>query len=218
MANVISQIAHYILLVIEMLKSIAKKAQDALIKNIHGKEITSVAESLYDIVDEDMDGNEVSMKSFENNVLLVVNVASKWGLTKQNYTELPQLIDEYGPRGLKVLAFPCNQFGGQEPGTHEEILKFVDKFFPHEKVTWFAKGDVNGAGTREAFSFLKRELPAEDGSSNIRWNFAKFLIDHEGKPFKRYSPTAPPVSLKDDIETLLKRKESFWMLKYLMSA
>jgi len=129
-------------------------------------------------------------------------------LTKQNYTELPQLVDEYGSRGFKVLAFPCNQFGGQEPGTHEEIKQFVDKFFPHDKLSWFAKGDVNGAKTREVFSFLKRELPNSDGTSDVRWNFAKFLVDHEGKPFKRYSPKTPPLSIKDDIEELLKKKET----------
>jgi len=114
----------------------------------------------------------------------------------------------HGERGLKVLAFPCNQFGGQEPGTHEEILKFVDGFFPHEKVTWFKKGDVNGGNTREVYSFLKRDLPNADGTSDIRWNFAKFLVDHEGTPFKRYGPKKPPLDIKDDIEELLKKKES----------
>lgn len=116
-------------------------------------------------------------------------------------------MDEYGKRGLKVLAFPCNQFGGQEPGTHEEILKFVDTFFPHDKFTWFQKGDVNGKKTREIYSFLKRELPNSDGTSDIRWNFAKFLVDHEGTPYKRFGPKTPPLSMKDDIETLLKKKE-----------
>jgi len=116
-------------------------------------------------------------------------------------------VDEYGERGLKVLAFPCNQFGGQEPGTHEEILQFVDTSFPHDKLTWFKKGDVNGAGTREVFSFLKRELPNTDGTSDIRWNFAKFLVDHDGTPYKRFGPMTSPLSLKDDIEILVKKKE-----------
>lgn len=129
-------------------------------------------------------------------------------MTKQNYTELPQLVDKYGERGLKVLAFPCNQFGGQEPGTNEEILKFVDGFFPHEKVTWFAKGDVNGGKTRKVFSFLKRELPNHDGTSDVRWNFAKFLVDHEGNPHERFGPKTPPLSMEDTIEKLLKKKES----------
>lgn len=116
-------------------------------------------------------------------------------------------MEEYGERGFKVLAFPCNQFGKQEPGSHEEILKFVDGFFPHDKVTWFKKGHVNGGKTREVYSFLKRELPNEDGTSDVRWNFAKFLVDHEGKPYKRYGPPTPPFDLKEDIEYLLKKKE-----------
>lgn len=128
-------------------------------------------------------------------------------MTSKNYTELSQLIDEYGDRGLKVLAFPCNQFGGQEPGTHEEILKFVDRYLPHEKINWFHKGEVNGGNTREIYSFLKRELPNSDGTVDIRWNFAKFLVDHEGKPYKRFGPKTPPLAMKDDIEDLLKKKE-----------
>lgn len=129
-------------------------------------------------------------------------------MTAQNYTEIPQLVDQYGERGLKVLAFPCNQFGAQEPGTHEEILAFVDGFFPHEKVTWFEKGDVNGKDTREVFSFLKRELPEKDGTSDISWNFAKFLVDHEGNPYKRFGSKKPPLAIKEDIEALLQRKET----------
>lgn len=128
-------------------------------------------------------------------------------MTPQNYTELPQLIDLYGKRGLKVLAFPCNQFGHQEPGTHEEILKFVDGYFPHEKATWFEKGDVNGENTREVYSYLKRELKDKDGSTDILWNFAKFLVDHEGKPYKRFGPKKAPLAIKDEIEFLLQKKE-----------
>lgn len=128
-------------------------------------------------------------------------------MTKQNYTELTDLLDEYGDKGFKVLAFPCNQFLGQEPGTHDEILKFVDKFFPHDRVTWFEKGDVNGANTREVFSFLKRELPSEDGTADVRWNFAKFLVDHNGAPYKRYGPKTSPLEIKNDIEFLLKKKK-----------
>lgn len=129
------------------------------------------------------------------------------------------MVDEYQDRGLKVLTFPCNQFGAQEPGSNEEILKFVeDNFQASKKFIWFEKGDVNGDNTRPAFSFLKKELP-EDGMSNpifnfakslagsetedITWNFAKFLVDKEGKPYKRYAPTESPFSMKEDIEKLL---------------
>jgi len=126
-------------------------------------------------------------------------------LTKQNYTELRQLLDEFKGKPFKVLGFPCNQFGGQEPGTHDEILAFVDKFKLRDDIVWFEKADVNGANTREVFSFLKKELPAEDGTSDIRWNFGKFLVDHKGTPYKRFGPTTNPLAIKDDIDELLRK-------------
>jgi glutathione peroxidase len=87
-------------------------------------------------------------------------------------------MDEYGSRGLKVLAFPCNQFGKQEPGTPEEIMAFVKTFDPNmlEKLNFFEKQDVNGANAREVFSFLKKALPAEDGTTDVRWNFSKYIF------------------------------------------
>lgn len=128
-------------------------------------------------------------------------------MTTQNYTEFSSIIDEYGPRGLKVLAFPCNQFGNQEPGSHEDILKFVEPFGVRDKMTFFEKAHVNGSRTREVFGFLKNALTARDGSKEIKWNFVKFLVDHEGKPFKRYNHARSPFTMKDDIEELLTRKE-----------
>lgn len=125
-----------------------------------------------------------------------------------NYTGLSELVDKYGSRGFKVLAFPCNQFNGQEPGTHEEILEFVErKYGAKDKITFFEKEDVNGKNTREVFSFLKQELPNSDGSTDVRWNFAKFLVDHEGKPFRRFSPQSNPKKMEIYIEELLKKKE-----------
>lgn len=107
-----------------------------------------------------------------------------------------------------MLLFPCNQFGGQEPGSHDIILKFVeDNFKASEKFTWFEKGDVNGSNTRGVFSFLKVKLPSGDGTNDVRWNFTKFLISHEGKPHTRYSPKTPPFAMKDTIEQLLNNKE-----------
>jgi len=170
---------------------------------------TIAKESFYDLTDKDMSGNEVSMSSFKGDVLCVVNVASKWGLTKSNYVQFSKLYDAYSGKGFKILAFPCNQFGAQEPGTDEEILAFVDKnFSAKDKFTWFDKGHVNGKETREVYSFLKRKLPAEDGTTDIRWNFAKFLVDHEGTPFKRYGPKTNPEDMVKDIEELLAKRNN----------
>jgi len=165
--------------------------------------------AFYDLADRDMDGNEVKMDKFKGDVLCVVNVASEWGLTKSNYVQFSKLFDEYDSRGFKILAFPCNQFGGQEPGTHDEILEFVEsKFGAKDKFTWFEKADVNGKDAREVYSFLKDSLSAEDGTKDIQWNFGKFLVDHEGNPFKRYHPKFNPEDMVTDIEELLKKKEA----------
>ena len=119
------------------------------------------------------------------------------------------MYDTYNTRGFTILAFPCNQFGGQEPGTNDEILDFVQKkFAAKNKFIWFTKGHVNGKDTREVYSFLKNALPAEDGTLDIRWNFAKFLVDHEGKPYKRYSPQTNPEDMITDIDAMLQKLES----------
>jgi len=178
--------------------------QDASTRILFGKEKVASVKSFYDIVEKDMVGNDIKMSDFKGSVLLCANVASQWGLTNQNYTEFSQLVDEYKDNGLKILLFPCNQFGAQESGSHEDILKFVDdNYQASHKFTWFEKGHVNGADTRDTFSILKKNLPNNDGTNDIRWNFAKFLIDHEGKPYKRYSPKASPFTMKEDIEELL---------------
>ena len=98
----------------------------------------------------------------------------------------------------------------QEPGTHEEILDFVEtNFKAKDKFTWFEKGHVNGGSTREVFSFLKRELPSKtDSSSDVKWNFEKFLVDKNGIPYKRYSSKTSPLKFKNDIALLLKQDES----------
>lgn len=184
------------------------KAQDAVTKVLFGAELPVSATNFHDLKDKDINGNEITMKSFEGSILCVVNVACKCGLTSSNYSGLSKLIDVYGHRGFKVLVFPCNQFLGQEPGESNEIVSFVaEKFDAHEKFIFFEKGNVNGKDTREIFSFLKQKLPSQDGSTDIRWNFTKFLVDHEGNPYKRYGPTETPSVMKEDIEVLLQKKE-----------
>jgi glutathione peroxidase len=160
--------------------------------------------AFYDVTDKLIDGTEVSMSKFKGDVVLVTNVASKCGLTKINYEQLPALADEYGSKGFKVLAFPCNQFGSQEPGSPQDILDFVKKFDKDmdSKVTFFEKGDVNGGSAREAFAVLKKEV----GGSDVDWNFGKFLVDHEGNVVKQYSAKTSPVDIKKDIEDLLAKK------------
>ena len=130
-------------------------------------------------------------------------------MTKKNYEQLPKLKDDYPD--LQILAFPCNQFGGQEPGTHAEILSFVRQFDPQmtDKLEFFEKGDVNGRKTRPVFAWLRQELPnAEDGTTTVRWNFTKFLVDHEGKPFQRYGPKTAPDEIRPDIEKLLEKAKA----------
>lgn len=147
------------------------------------------------------DGGMATLDTWRGKVLLVVNTASKCGFTPQ-YDGLEQLHRDYGPRGFEVLAFPCNQFGGQEPGDAAEIANFCamvyDVTFPV-----FAKVDVNGPNADPLFERLKAEAPGLLGSKAIKWNFTKFLIDREGRAVKRYAPQTKPDDLRRDIEALL---------------
>jgi len=105
--------------------------------------------------------------------------------------------------GLDILAFPCNQFANEEPGTNEEILAFAEEYDAHDKFVFFEKGDVNGDNTRDVYEFLKQKLPNGDGSTDIQWNFVKFLIDRKGNPRHRFEPKVYPLEMKDKIEFLL---------------
>ena len=146
------------------------------------------------------DGKNMPLADFKG-PLLVVNVASKCGFTPQ-YKGLEALAREYGPKGLTVLGFPCNQFGAQEPGDAAEIANFCsltyDVTFPV-----LAKVDVNGDGADPFYKFIKKEKPGLLGSHAIKWNFTKFLIDSDGSVVSRYAPTDKPESLKPAIEKLL---------------
>ncbi len=157
--------------------------------------------SVYDFKLKTLQGKDIKLKSYKGKVLLIVNTASKCGLTPQ-YDGLEELYRKYSEKGFVVLGFPCNQFLGQEPGTAEEIEKFCtskyDITFP-----LFEKIEVNGDNTHSLYQFLKNSLPL-DGKNDIRWNFEKFLIDQNGKPVKRYAPKTKPKELESDIEELLK--------------
>ena len=137
-----------------------------------------------------IDGNEVDLSQYAGKVVLVVNVASKCGMTPQ-YAELEALQDKYGAKGLVVLGFPCNQFGGQEPGTEEEIKEFCstkyDVSFP-----MFSKIDVKGDKQCELFGHLSKLDLAPKGAGEVGWNFEKFLIDRTGNPAARFGSRVKP--------------------------
>lgn len=148
-----------------------------------------------------LDGTELDLSRFRGDVLLVVNVASKCGFTPQ-YAGLQDLYARYHQRGFSVLAFPCNQFGAQEPGDAQAIGDFCDSRY-HVQFPVFQKIEVNGKHAHPLFTWLTREKPGMLGTERIKWNFTKFLIDSQGQVAHRYAPATPPEKLSADIETLL---------------
>jgi glutathione peroxidase len=156
--------------------------------------------SIYDFAALSLAGEDVPLKRFAGKVLLIVNTASRCGFTPQ-YEGLEALHRELAPRGFAVLGFPCNQFGGQEPGDAKEIAAFCavnyDVSFP-----MFAKIDVNGSNAHPLYNYLKAERSGLLGTS-IKWNFTKFLVGRAGQVVARHAPTTKPDSLKREIEALL---------------
>jgi glutathione peroxidase len=148
-----------------------------------------------------LDGSEQALSDFNDQVLMVVNVASRCGFTPQ-YSGLEALYRKYKERGFAVLGFPCNQFGAQEPGTEAEIGSFCsttyDVSFP-----MFAKIDVNGANAHPLYQHLKGEKPGVLGTEAIKWNFTKFLVDRQGNVIKRYAPNDKPEDLDAAVAALL---------------
>lgn len=157
--------------------------------------------NLYEFAADRIDGNTQRLDDYEGKVVLIVNVASKCGLTPQ-YDGLEQLWRTYRDRGLVVLGFPCNQFAEQEPGTPEEIAAFCsltyDVTFP-----LFARIDVNGPDTHPLYRWLKAAEPGILGTEDIKWNFTKFLVDRGGNVVHRYAPTTDPAAIAPAIEALL---------------
>lgn len=147
------------------------------------------------------DGGTVPLADYAGKVLLIVNVASKCGFTPQ-YTGLEAVYRKFHDQGFEVLAFPCNQFGNQEPGDAAEIANFCsltyDVTFPV-----FAKIEVNGPKTDPLYDYMKKAAPGLMGLSSIKWNFTKFLVDRSGKVVRRYAPTTRPEDIERDIQSLL---------------
>jgi glutathione peroxidase len=176
--------------------------------------------TVYDFTVKDRAGNEVSLKDYQGKVLLIVNSATRCGLTPQ-YEGLEKLYQKYRDQGFEILDFPCNQFLAQAPGTNDEIAEFCQlNYGISYKI--FSKIEVNGDDTHPLYKFLK-EQQTEDienensaklkevlfnlkqvfPGSSIKWNFTKFLVDHEGSVIKRFSPTIEPEALEHEIEILL---------------
>jgi glutathione peroxidase len=160
-----------------------------------------MAQTIYDFEVKNILGETISLNKYKGKTLLFVNVASKCGFTPQ-YKELEEIYREYKDRGLEILAFPCNQFGAQEPGDANEIKNFCslnyDVTFP-----LFSKINVNGDEASPVYDFLKESLPGLLGSKAIKWNFTKFLVDKNGIPQKRYAPTDKPKAILEDIKMIL---------------
>ena len=156
--------------------------------------------NFYDFEAKALNGETIPMRTYKNKVVVVVNTASKCGLTPQ-YEGLEALYEKYKDRGLVILGFPCNQFGKQEPGNASEIEEFCQVNYD-VSFQMFDKIDVNGADAHPLFKFLKGRLGSLLGSK-IKWNFTKFIIDKNGKPVKRFAPTTKPKKMEAVLEKLL---------------
>ena len=193
------------------------------------KPVAEETSGIYDITVKDMDGSDVSLANYKGKVLLIVNVASKCGLTPQ-YEGLEALYQKYKDQGLEILAFPCNQFLEQEPGTNEEIQSFCSLNY---NVTFplFDKIDVNGEAESPLYTYLKKQAPFKgypegteefatmldeihqktgtgfDQGDAIRWNFGKFLVSKDGKTILRFEPMVTPDMMEEAIQEFLKVNE-----------
>ena len=157
--------------------------------------------TIYDFSVKDADLKEISMEVYKEKILLIVNVASYCGLTYQ-YEGIENLYKKYKDQGFEVLAFPCNQFAFQEPGTNEEIKKFCDiKYGVTFKI--FNKIHVNGSKSDPIYQFLKEQSPGVAGTTQIKWNFTKFLINKNGEVIERFSPQAEADEIEASIKKLL---------------
>ncbi|MBN9205799.1 glutathione peroxidase [Methylibium petroleiphilum] len=157
--------------------------------------------TIYDFEARSIDGRTASLAGYRGKVLLIVNTASACGFTPQ-FAGLQSLWQLYGERGLAVLGFPSNEFGGQDPGSNDEIASFCQLNYG-VSFPMMAKVEVNGAGAHPLYQWLTGEAKGLLGTRAIKWNFTKFLVGRDGRVIGRYAPTDKPESLKRDIETAL---------------
>ncbi|SIT04666.1 glutathione peroxidase [Belliella pelovolcani] len=159
----------------------------------------------YEFSAEDIKGQLIDMTEFKGKTVLVVNTASKCGLTPQ-FEGLEKLNQKYKDKGLVVLGFPCDQFGNQELGTDDQISEFCQINYG-VSFPMFSKVDVNGDQAHPIFKFLKSKLKGGILGSKVKWNFTKFLLDANGRPVKRFSPFTKPEALEKDIVKLLEKSK-----------
>ena len=160
--------------------------------------------NIYQFEAELLEGDIKALADYKGKVMLIVNTASKCGFTPQ-FAGLEKLYEKYKPQGLEILGFPCNQFGGQDPGTNKEIGVFCQRNYG-VNFPMFAKVDVKGPEAHAIFRFLTREAKGILGTQNIKWNFTKFLVGRNGEVLGRYAPTTKPEALEADIEKALASK------------
>lgn len=157
--------------------------------------------TLYTFHAKRIDGTDISLQTYQGKVLLIVNTASACGFTPQ-YADLQALYAQYHEQGLEILAFPCNQFGAQEPGDARTIANFCSTQFA-VGFPLFSKIEVNGADAHPLYQYLKKQAPGFAGTMAIKWNFTKFLVNREGGVVARYAPITKPQALAKQIEALL---------------
>lgn len=162
---------------------------------------TQQGAALYSLSAPLLDGREQQLAEYRGKVMLIVNVASKCGFTPQ-YAGLETLWERYRDRGLMVLGFPCNQFGGQEPGAARDIAAFCSLTYG-VSFPMFAKVEVNGENAAPLYRLLKQARPGILGLRAIKWNFTKFVVDRDGAVVARHGPRTPPERLAQQIESLL---------------
>ena len=222
--------ASFFLAVVALMMATSCNNQNNKTAQVAEKEpVVEQTSGLYDITVKDIDGSDVSLANYKGKVLLIVNVASKCGLTPQ-YEGLEALYQKYKDQGLEILAFPCNQFLGQEPGTNEEIQSFCSLNY-HVSFPLFDKIDVNGEAESPLYTYLKKQAPFKgypegaeefaaqldqihqktgtgfDQGDAIRWNFGKFLVSKDGKTILRFEPMVTPDMLEEAIQEFLKVNE-----------
>ena len=158
--------------------------------------------SIYQFPATSMQGKQTNLEAFQGKVLLIVNTASKCGLTPQ-FEGLEKLYGQYREQGLEILGFPCNQFGQQDPGSDDEIQSFCQVNYG-VSFPMYSKIDVNGNAEHPLFKHLKAQAPGVLGSKSIKWNFTKFLVGRDGKVIARFAPATSPEKLSQAIEAALK--------------